>query len=728
MIHIGVNATRTTAEMWGDTHFARLLSVAFRRNGYEAEIFFRGQLPDFDSSARNVVLQICGPHVHEPFPNVPNLLWMISLPGFVSRDMLARYQQVFVASRSIAKWLELKSVPGSYLAQATDPDLFHPSRADRQQKPLPVVFVGGMGDRAERRHVVEAIKAGFEVHVWGPGWADAIPQQLWHGTRLSFDSLPGIYGRAAVILNSHMDSMSSNGMMSNRTYDGYASGATVISDRIPGFEATELPDLVQVNNGPELLAALERALAAGPPSYSERLRRNSEIVGTNDFDHRARTIIARIEALCQQGSVAAPAFQVASSRAAAALTLTRPAQSSAHQDQAMRHAALEIIRIAGTLATNPHPRITFSAPSEEEGVIHPLMRSQRRIQEIAQTATRDDHLNDVDALVEKARRVSEAFDDKGNPDPAFLDLRHRDAIMVRLMRNEPLWPHEPDDHTRDNQKTHLRLHPRRQSVEKQRSIGVFLHLFYEDLAPTFAARLSMIRARHQLYVSTDTDAKASRIARSLPDAQIHVFPNRGRDIFPKIFGFADAHSAHDIVLHLHGKRSVHSDALSDWLTHILDCLIPSEAEVNRILSLFNAIPSLGLVTPLAYRPLLGAAHWAANREIAEELAFRMGLKQPLPDNARLRFPVGSMFWARVKALQPLLDLGLKQSHFPPETGQVDGTLAHAIERMIGVTSAATGHKILPVAGHSSRMHRGFQKLYKSNKEIRDALDAGEFDG
>ena len=87
-----------------------------------------------------------------------------------------------------------------------------------------------------------------------------------------------------------------------------------------------------------------------------------------------------------------------------------------------------------------------------------------------------------------------------------------------------------------------------------------------------------------------------------------------------------------------------------------------------------------------------------------------------------------MFWARVKALQPLLDLGLKQSHFPPETGQVDGTLAHAIERMIGVTSAATGHKILPVAGHSSRMHRGFQKLYKSNKEIRDALDAGEFDG
>lgn len=77
--------------------------------------------------------------------------------------------------------------------------------------------------------------------------------------------------------------------------------------------------------------------------------------------------------------------------------------------------------------------------------------------------------------------------------------------------------------------------------------------------------------------------------------------------------------------------------LDEWLAHIFDCLLGSEEEVSRIISFFGAIPDLGLITPVAYRMVLGAAHWGENAEIARELAWRMGMTTALPSNNSCAF-------------------------------------------------------------------------------------------
>lgn len=228
----------------------------------------------------------------------------------------------------------------------------------------------------------------------------------------------------------------------------------------------------------------------------------------------------------------------------------------------------------------------------------------------------------------------------------------------------------------------------REDIRVGRSIGVFLHVYYVDLVTQIAERLTIIEHPVSLYVSTTDEEKAAQIRRLLPDATVRVFPNLGRDIAPKVFGFAREHDAHDIVLHLHTKRSPHRSDLDGWLAHILSCLLPSPHGVSAILGLLSETERVGMVSP-ALHPALGpTVQWGANRAIAEVVTWGRGWPA-LPENDRLAFAAGSMFWARSEALAPLQKLAIPVDAFT-ETSATDGTLAHAVERLIGVSCGVAG--------------------------------------
>ena len=227
------------------------------------------------------------------------------------------------------------------------------------------------------------------------------------------------------------------------------------------------------------------------------------------------------------------------------------------------------------------------------------------------------------------------------------------------------------------------------AVELPRPIGVFIHIYHLDMAEMLLERVGRIDHPMQRYISTDDERKAQRIRELDPESIVRVFPNRGRDIYPKVYGFADAHRDHDVVLHLHTKRSVHDDGLGGWSDHILDRLLPSAGGVNAILRLFTEIESIGMVSPTLPVRWTAAPWWGRNRPLAELITWRTGWP-PLPPGAELRFPAGSMFWARSTALAPVQALAPPESAFLPGIGGIDGTLAHTIERLIGVSCGVAG--------------------------------------
>jgi hypothetical protein len=230
-------------------------------------------------------------------------------------------------------------------------------------------------------------------------------------------------------------------------------------------------------------------------------------------------------------------------------------------------------------------------------------------------------------------------------------------------------------------------------------VAVVLHAFHIGLLTEFRTYLGHMPVPADLFISTDSEEKRAAVAACFADwdrgsVELQVMPNRGRDVAPKLVGFATVHDRYEYVLHLHTKSSPHESRLAGWRGYLLDTLLGSPGVIHGVFETFARAPRLGMLAPQHIDELRPWVRWGENHPQAEALAARMGF--PLPHAAPLDFPSGSMFWARSAALRPLLDLHLTFDDFPGEAGQTDGTLAHAIERLYFLVCEQAGFDWLKI--------------------------------
>lgn len=224
-----------------------------------------------------------------------------------------------------------------------------------------------------------------------------------------------------------------------------------------------------------------------------------------------------------------------------------------------------------------------------------------------------------------------------------------------------------------------------QNQPSPEKVALHLHVFYPELLKSVGECLAGNTSCPDLWVSVPSEAHARQVRNEAGDfacliKEIRVVPNRGRDIGPLLTAFgAELVAQYDIIGHIHTKVSPHADQEvgQRWYRFLLESLLgsPSCPMMDRILAHFRDQPGLGLVFPDFYRPV----GWDRNRDMAEHWAKRLGI-ETLP--IHFDFPVGTMFWARAEKLRPLVELGLVWSDYPDEPLPNDGTLLHALERLI----------------------------------------------
>jgi glycosyltransferase involved in cell wall biosynthesis len=229
------------------------------------------------------------------------------------------------------------------------------------------------------------------------------------------------------------------------------------------------------------------------------------------------------------------------------------------------------------------------------------------------------------------------------------------------------------------------------------SVAIHIHAYYLDELTDIIARLQLNSCFRDIFylVSTTKDNLESvkaLFSENKLKCLVRVSDNKGRDYGPFFTLFNDYISSFEIIGHIHTKKSLvvnDRQAIELWKDSMLSSLLGYSDKtqtvnmLDRNLTYLEEHSDIGMLFP--DDPYV--CGWNLNRPAAENLLGRLGVKIPnLTSFNQFNFPVGSMFLSRYLAIKDFFVL--TNDDFPPEPVPYDGTILHAIERVLPFVSKA----------------------------------------
>lgn len=232
-------------------------------------------------------------------------------------------------------------------------------------------------------------------------------------------------------------------------------------------------------------------------------------------------------------------------------------------------------------------------------------------------------------------------------------------------------------------------------TERSADLAVACHIFYLNLWNELVEQIAQIPYPFDLYVTVTEQPGAPELAEDIsqdfPTAWVKLVPNHGRDIYPFVaLVNSGLIERYPVVCKLHTKRSPHRHDGDSWRRELVRGILGSPANVSAILRAFADDDSLGLVVADGHL-YSGPKWWDGNMARCQELARRSGI-EIARDTAP--FAGGSIFWVRGSVLRRVRELDLRATSFERETGALDGTTAHAVERLFSVFAMAEGLRVV----------------------------------
>ncbi|MBP1872371.1 lipopolysaccharide biosynthesis protein [Ensifer adhaerens] len=231
-----------------------------------------------------------------------------------------------------------------------------------------------------------------------------------------------------------------------------------------------------------------------------------------------------------------------------------------------------------------------------------------------------------------------------------------------------------------------------------KSKAIILHLFYADLIDEFADRIEaaqriidadIILTVPELWTLQELEEAVHKLA----PRKVFVASNVGRDVYPFILACRNVvKDGYTHVCKIHSKKSTHRVDGAAWRNDLVAGLLSNDA-LALLERTYFPDSTYSLAAPAnSFLPLGNNEYIAGNRIHYDALVQMFGIG-PYDDR---EFVAGTMFWCRFDALTPIFDCALSDVDFGVDLGQVDGTLAHAFERVFAMVSSQQGGNLYKI--------------------------------
>ena len=277
-----------------------------------------------------------------------------------------------------------------------------------------------------------------------------------------------------------------------------------------------------------------------------------------------------------------------------------------------------------------------------------------------------------------------------------------DLIWENLLRTENMYDIKNTLHLNYSLPSRYTLN----KLENNHKIGLFLHIYFEDLIDECFDYSSNLPEHADIFITTNSEEKKKKIEEKFSTLKnkvdIKVIENRGRDVSAFLIPNSEEILKYDIACFAHDKKTKQLKPQlkgEDFKYKCFENILGSKEFVCNVINLFLENPKLGLLSPFGpnhaeFYSNIGR-EWGHsgnnNYSLTCDLLSKLDIEINVDKNKAPVAPYGTMFWFKPRAFKKILEKDWKYEDFPKEPNKIDGTILHAIERIYPFVAQDAGY-------------------------------------